>query len=35
MYLSANHNIRITPMKQAKELIEEIFGEEIKNYEVT
>jgi hypothetical protein len=34
-YLSANHNIRITPMKQGKELIEEMFGEEIKNCEVT
>jgi hypothetical protein len=29
-----NHNIRITPMKEMKTLIEETFGEEIRNYEV-
>jgi hypothetical protein len=33
--LSTNHTIRVMPMKQAKELIEEAFGEEIKNYKVT
>ena len=33
-YLSTGHNVRVTPKKQLDKLIEETFGEEIRNYEV-